>query len=221
MIPSFRGRSVGAGGRGTAKGGASLLPRGGAPRARPCCATASGLPKPATAAMHHPTSAVLMVPRRHAERPPRHDRRRNGCVEARTGLTALSAEMDTGSAQESASKQRLRAVLDCSAHGTRQCRRRRTRRGSPLPCGRPDAHISTRVRKAIAIRASPSPLCGGGWPPKGVGRGERRCRTRLWPSRRPRLSRKPGSPLAGLRPGPPPADAGATLPRRATGFTHL
>ena len=63
-------------------------------------------------------------------------------------------------------------------------------------------------------------LCGGVWPPKvfgsgrGPARGERRCRTRFNPSCRPRLILNPGSPLAGLRPGPTPADAGATLPRR-------
>ena len=76
-------------------------------------------------------------------------------------------------------------------------------------------HVSRSAEEMGNTAALPPPSAEEGGPRKGVGRGERRCRTRLRPSCRSRPFRKPGSPL------PTPADAGATLPRRGGRETRL
>ena len=81
-------------------------------------------------------------------------------------------------------------------------------RGATMFAYRGSTRSTAAEQSGSKANALPSLLCGGGWPPKGAGRGERRCGTMLSAACGSRLILTPRSPL------PTPADAGATLPRR-------
>ena len=90
-----------------------------------------------------------------------------GALDAGAGAGALSAEVDTGSAQESASKQGLRAVPDCNAiwHSSKRAVRCRVRAEGVVveldPGSLVALNVADRERLGAGIRALAPPRLAG------------------------------------------------------------